>query len=282
MSENLLEHYQRFLVSLDIGQAQDYTALTVLERIGMREPFTYHLRFLKRFPLLMPYPDIFAGVVKIISSAEFDTPTQRLVALDRARLEEGKQASGAIAEATAYDEKRCTLLIDATGVGAPVVDIFRGMHLPVKLVPVLIVGGAATSHDGKRWHVPKRDLATAVKVLLDSGRLKISTRIDNYKLIVKELETFRVKISAKAVDTYEAWREKDHDDLVLSVALACWWADGRRKKAFDTSGRKEQVQIEETRRDEVYTDFVLHPPSDPDAINQGWTWNEVRRHGGKL
>jgi hypothetical protein len=23
-------------------------------------------------------------------------------------------------------------------------------------------------------------------------------------------------------DFYEAWREGDHDDLVLSVALACW------------------------------------------------------------
>ncbi len=27
---------------------------------------------------------------------------------------------------------------------------------------------------------------------------------------------------ATAHDSYEAWREGDHDDLVLSVAMACW------------------------------------------------------------
>jgi hypothetical protein len=32
-----------------------------------------------------------------------------------------------------------------------------------------------------------------------------------------------VKINiSTAHDSYEAWREGDHDDLVLSVALACW------------------------------------------------------------
>jgi hypothetical protein len=31
-----------------------------------------------------------------------------------------------------------------------------------------------------------------------------------------------------AQDSYEHWRESDHDDLVLATALACWAA--RRKK----------------------------------------------------
>jgi hypothetical protein len=26
-------------------------------------------------------------------------------------------------------------------------------------------------------------------------------------------------------DTFEAWREKVHDDLVLAVRLACWYAE---------------------------------------------------------
>jgi hypothetical protein len=39
---------------------------------------------------------------------------------------------------------------------------------------------------------------------------------------VKELESFRVKITASAHETFEAWRERDHDDLVLAVALAAW------------------------------------------------------------
>ncbi len=35
-----------------------------------------------------------------------------------------------------------------------------------------------------------------------------------------------MKIDSKtAHDSYEAWREGVHDDLVLSVALACWTAE---------------------------------------------------------
>ena len=48
----------------------------------------------------------------------------------------------------------------------------------------------------------------------------------------KELLNFRVKINiSTSHDSYEAWREGDHDDLVLAVALACWRA---RKRAGAT------------------------------------------------
>ena len=45
-----------------------------------------------------------------------------------------------------------------------------------------------------------------------------------------ELENFRVKISLAGHDTYAAgagdeWRQGAHDDLVLAVALACWYGE---------------------------------------------------------
>jgi hypothetical protein len=42
-------------------------------------------------------------------------------------------------------------------------------------------------------------------------------------VLVKELMNFRVKITAHANDTYDAWREETHDDLVLALAMACWY-----------------------------------------------------------
>jgi hypothetical protein len=37
---------------------------------------------------------------------------------------------------------------------------------------------------------------------------------------------FRVKIDPKtAHDSYSHWREADHDDLVFSVALTCWYRE---------------------------------------------------------
>jgi hypothetical protein len=45
----------------------------------------------------------------------------------------------------------------------------------------------------------------------------------------QELLNFRRKINLKtAHDSYEHWREGDHDDLVLAAGLACWWITYRR------------------------------------------------------
>ena len=40
--------------------------------------------------------------------------------------------------------------------------------------------------------------------------------------LARELELFRVKVTASRSEVYESWRERDHDDLVLALALACW------------------------------------------------------------
>ena len=59
--------------------------------------------------------------------------------------------------------------------------------------------------------------------MLQNGQRKIAEGLSLRETLVKELLNFRVKINiSTAHDSYEAWREGDHDDLVLSVALACW------------------------------------------------------------
>jgi hypothetical protein len=71
--------------------------------------------------------------------------------------------------------------------------------------------------------VPKRDLITATLVLLQNGHSRSPKPSPLKDVLVKELLNFRVKINiSTAHDSYEAWREGDHDDLVLSVALSCW------------------------------------------------------------
>ena len=58
---------------------------------------------------------------------------------------------------------------------------------------------------------------------------------------MRELAQFKVKINiSTGHDSYEAWREGDHDDLVLAVALACWYGVKRRGKhvVFTASTRE--------------------------------------------
>jgi hypothetical protein len=46
------------------------------------------------------------------------------------------------------------------------------------------------------------------------------------EVLKRELLSFRVKLDPRtAHDSYEHWREQDHDDLVLAVACAAWYRE---------------------------------------------------------
>jgi hypothetical protein len=57
------------------------------------------------------------------------------------------------------------------------------------------------------------------------------------ELLEKELQNFKMKQNLQTGhDTYEAWREGDHDDLVLSASIAAYAVDiGKRDPVFYTT-----------------------------------------------
>lgn len=208
-----------FNIGLDLGQANDYTALAIIEtvKIPVSEPRLdlkhsvlgieerhiqemrpeYHLRHLERPELGTPYPRI----VKHVSA-----------------MVEGAPLNG----------EGC-LVIDRTGVGRPVVDLFRDADLRTKIVPVTITGGDAVTWEHGGYRVPKRDLVTALQVLFQQQHFKIAAGLPHTETLIAEILNFKAKISLSGHDSYEAgpageWREGAHDDLVLAVALACWHA----------------------------------------------------------
>src|SRR5712692_926462 len=93
----VLSEPARIFVGLDLGQSQDPTALSVVERA-----------------------EVFPGAMDWVS---YERP--------RARRVVGRSAR----------EGRCTLVVDATGLGAPVVDMLRIANLRCEIVPVLLTGG---------------------------------------------------------------------------------------------------------------------------------------------
>jgi hypothetical protein len=118
------------------------------------------------------------------------------------------------------------LIVDATGVGAAVVDMLRQSRLPARSCTwVIITGGEKATVDKGVWHVPKRDLVGVLQVILQGGRLKVAESLPHARTLIDELLSFQVKITESGHDTYGAWREGAHDDLVLATALACWLGD---------------------------------------------------------
>lgn len=194
-------------LGLDIGQAADYTALVAddvtMEHTGYdpkgEQSFDiiHRVRHVERFPLGLSYPVMVQRVLRMTESPEL---------------------------------RDCRLVVDATGVGRPVVDMMRGSK--VHLFPVMITAGASESFDKDAgfWHIPKRELISTVQVVLGHGRLRFA-KLPESDIIKKEFQNFRLKVTPKGNDTYEAWREGDHDDLVLSVALGVYFGEKYREPA---------------------------------------------------
>lgn len=202
---------------------QTEQALALLWRRGRPHapgPPPLSVRHLERFPLGTRYPVVVEKVGQLLSREPLRS-------------------------------RRAVLLVDKTGVGASVVDSFR--QAGIRLSAITIHGGSAVSRDWGGYRVPKRDLVSAVQVLLQSGRLKIAPDLPEAETLRKELLNFRVKIDPKtAHDSYEHWRENDHDDLVLATAMACWfrqwWNENldRREEARNAGlrGYREYSRVE--------------------------------------
>ena len=122
------------------------------------------------------------------------------------------------------DHKRLKVLVDRTGCGRPVVDLMRKEKLQV--IPITITSGGSVSggmYGG--YNVPKRELVSNLAILFQSDRLKIARTLPEAPQLVEELQNFKMKITLAGNDTYEAWRESDHDDIVLAAAMAAWYGE---------------------------------------------------------
>jgi hypothetical protein len=181
-----------YFSGLDLGQTTDHSALAVVERTTQPHPTkprqtVYHfaVRHLHRWPLGTSYPQVVTDVKTLFATLPL---------------------------------KDTVLAIDRTGVGRAVVDHFVSAGISASLQPLTITGGEKSSAGS----VAKKDLVSAVQVPLQDRRLKIAAGLPLASVLAEELAAFRVKVTLAGNETFEAWRERDHDDLVLAVALALW------------------------------------------------------------
>lgn len=146
----------------------------------------YRVGYLERLPLGTPYPALVAHVGHLL-----------------ARLPGAE------------------LVIDYTGVGRPVFDLFR--FSGISPVGVLITSGATETGGGQFCGVPKLNLVSRLQALLHEGKLKIHRDLAEADALVRELQDFRCEYTAAGHLTFNA-RSGKHDDLVLALAIAAWRA----------------------------------------------------------
>lgn len=201
-------HDTKHALGLDLGQSNDPSALTVV-----RELTPYRKRKERKRPM-GPALEITKETgrphyaVVWIERFELGTPYTEIV--DR------------VAHVQDYPrENHVPLVMDATGVGAPVVDMFKEKGAAPK--QITFTGGQQVQSDMDRHSVPKKDLATTIQALLQTGRLKIAEELPHAETLVREMKTFRVKIADSGHARFEHASESDTDDILMSLACALWF-----------------------------------------------------------
>jgi hypothetical protein len=207
-----LERETRFVVGIDLGQSSDPTAIAVLEHVKgvIDEGSDYErhtgwptvqkpaervdVRHLQRLPLGLSYPAVVQDVKDLLARPPLCGSE------DRAAAE---------------------LVIDETGVGRAVGDIFDDAGLRPKRVSIT-AGNDASVAGRDRWNVAKTILISTVDAMLHTGTLRFAAALSEATAMKDELLDFRRKLSDAGRATYAA-RTGAHDDLVLAVAVACWW-----------------------------------------------------------
>jgi hypothetical protein len=76
-------------------------------------------------------------------------------------------------------------------------------------------GGDKANQDGRSINIPQRDLVSTIQVFLQRKRLKISNLLPEAQILLEKMTNFQVKIPQTGHDSYGAWREGIHDDLLL-------------------------------------------------------------------
>ena len=233
-----------YIYALDIGSEQDFCAGLLLKKhtriqthpeiladmgAGIKQTLIVerHLIHTYRPPLRTPYDEVINTVCKTVKHADL--------------------------------YQNCYLVVDKGQVGNAIVQtmIKIGLHP----YAVNITAGREVSETTGGWNVPKKDLVGALILALEQQTFKTHPRISDRAQLISELKKFRMKRRASGAMTFEAERDRDHDDMVMSLAMGIWFSD----RVWSESGfeaRSRQINFADgsmmfertERQDENYRD----------------------------
>jgi hypothetical protein len=189
----------------------------------------FRVGYLERVPLGTPYPDIVSHVGRLLTKLP----------------------------------GRPELVIDFTGVGRPIFDMF--VYSGIYPIGVVITAGNTETRDRMTCSVPKLTLVSRLQALLHEERLKIQRELDEAETLVRELRDFRVEFTAAGHLTFNA-RSGKHDDLVLALAIAVWRAYGGGMGSWETFEALRQAMGSTASEPRYHVGVDLGQSRDPTAI----------------
>ena len=176
-----------FLIGVSLGVDRNTSALAIIQR-QVSTAAKYVVRTLERFPS--------GESPETVSSRVFD------LGLDD----------------DLRDEK-VRYYVDTSATGAAALRPFDAK----KMLPqgVIVTEGGAMKRVRREVRIPRRDLLTMVKMVVESGRLNISGELDDAVLLRDQLYACSIEPPKGA----SAWRAGRDEDYLMAVAVPVWYAE---------------------------------------------------------
>jgi hypothetical protein len=204
-----------YTIGVSVGNLSDRSAVSVVRITDARLIECVHLQVWQPGT---PHTQVLADIVNIT----------KLIQEVKRVVYKGKIVSTA-------PINRVAVVIDVTVAGAAVGSMFaKAMSKEnVRVSPFTITAGTQTGHG----RVPKRDLASIMRVLLEERQFTYATQLEHAATLQAELQHFKME-NTSGNDNEIDWRTRPHDDLVIATALVCWWMEPLRvrRKARSYSG----------------------------------------------
>ena len=198
MRQNAISTYFQ---GFDLGKDRDFSAIAILgHKIENDGPFD-------RAQFIQPT----RHVVELTGLIRIPLGTEYLEVIRRFRDINTKLLSS---NPFGYREPKVHVVVDSAGPGQVAVEMIKQQKLNINLVPTLLTGGTESNRlKGGKISIPRRELISNARFLLETGALRIAHGLKYGALLEGELAAIRAQGG-----------QSNHDDLAIAVGLAAWHA----------------------------------------------------------
>jgi hypothetical protein len=192
----------RVNIGVDIGQKVDPTAIAVVEAKHRDGEWVFLTRHLERLELGTPFRDVASRTSEIVSGVVEISSADGVY---RGRLDRGG----------------ITLYVDATGVGAPIVEMLKERidRKACAIRAVYFTHGDKLTRREDGLSLGKAYLVSRLQALIQSGRIELP-RTRQAEELAEELLDYEIRVDEDGNDKYGAFKVGTHDDLVTALGLA--------------------------------------------------------------
>jgi hypothetical protein len=201
-------------IGVDIGQKVDPTAIAVVEAVRKDGEWVFLTRHLERLQLGTPYRDVASRTSEIVAGVR------------RRMIDDGAVARGRL------EPLALTLYVDATGVGAPIVEMLKERidRRSCTIRAVYFTHGDRLTRREDGLSLGKAYLVSRLQALIQSGRIELP-RTREAEELAEELLDYEIRIDEDGNDKYGAFKVGTHDDLVTALGLATFKDPKERRRA---------------------------------------------------